>query len=908
MSSTLFKKGILASSIAVILSGGSSAIAMAEETSGATEQVEIIEVKGLRGSLRENINAKRFAANVSDVITSEDIGKFPDKNVAETLSRITGVAVSREFGEGEKISIRGAGPKYNRTLLNGQTVGTADWFILDEANRSFNYTMLPSVIVKGLEVNKSPMASSDEGSIGGSVVLRTRRPLDMDANTVSLSLEGQYSETSGETDPQLAGMYSWKNDDETFGIMVSAVDQERNLERQGFEVLGWIENTGNENPADDDDYIVPRNIGVPKFIQSRERQTLFASAQYAPTDSLLMTLNVLSSEMDVDNQNSNLINFAFGDRADVIANATKVVNGAVLASSAGGNFAYNYINRVSSTETEQIHLDVDYEGDGYDLNFEIGTTEASGGTYRETSWEYVAVGAGYDYDLTGTPDVNVGVDPSDGSNFAAGWIWGGAKPTTDEETFVQTDLNIALDFGPFTALKTGFKYRQAERTQDRVVYSWHGPETTNLTREDTNPDSPTFGEQVPLSYLGYIFEQCPTLNSCGLNDLGAVNIDVASTGNINQQVGHNRTVMEEIAFGSLNGVDADAAVSQELANIWGVEEDILALYVQGDFEGDGYRGNLGLRYVSTEQTSGGYEFSSNSWGFNTIDREWLKPDVLNWVEKDNDYSEFLPSFNIAFDLASDQVLRVGAARVMARQNWADISSSETFGSLTGGQGSGTRGNPNLAPTIANQFDISWEWYYDDASMLSVAYFTKELDSLRTTTTVTEDRYDEENDIMVPVNFAQPGNGLGGTIDGIEIGIQHDLGGYGFSANYTYTDASAKEARDLSEAGSGLVEGTSQDMLNLTAYYENDDFQARVMYNYRSEWYKGIHFNGDELFNDEFGQWDASASYNLNENVTFTLEAVNLADEEIVEYNTNKERIMSIYQNGRRFVAGVRVNF
>ncbi len=115
--------------------------------------------------------------------------------------------------------------------------------------------------------------------------------------------------------------------------MVSAVDQKRNVERQGFEVLGWIE-------SDDDEYSVPRNIGVPKFIQERDRQTLFASAQYAPTDSLLMTLNVLSSKMDVDNQNSNLINFAgASDRDEVIANATKVVNGAVLASSASGNFA-----------------------------------------------------------------------------------------------------------------------------------------------------------------------------------------------------------------------------------------------------------------------------------------------------------------------------------------------------------------------------------------------------------------------------------------------------------------------------------------------------------------------------------------------------------------------------------------
>ena len=228
MSSTIFKKGALASSIALILAGGAAPMVMAAEEEKAAE-IEVIQVTGIRGSLKENINAKRFADGVVDVITAEDIGKFPDKNVAESLSRITGVAVSRDFGEGEKITIRGAGPKYNRTLLNGQTVGTADWFILDEATRSFNYTMLPSVIVKGLEVHKSPTASIDEGSLGGTVILKTRRPLDMDANTASISLEAQYSETSGETDPLISGMYSWKNESENFGFMISAVQQDRSV-------------------------------------------------------------------------------------------------------------------------------------------------------------------------------------------------------------------------------------------------------------------------------------------------------------------------------------------------------------------------------------------------------------------------------------------------------------------------------------------------------------------------------------------------------------------------------------------------------------------------------------------------------------------------------------------------------
>ena len=258
--------------------------ATAQEESAENDMIERIEVSGIRASTKESINNKRFANSIVDSISAQDIGKFPDKNVAESLSRITGVAVSREFGEGEKISIRGAGPDLNRTLLNGQTVASADWFILDPSNRSFNYTLLPSSIVKGLEVYKSPQASIDEGSIGGTVILRTRKPLELDANTVNVGVQAQYSETSEETDPQLDALYSWKNDDQTFGFLVNVIAQDRTVRREGFEVLGYNKVTPTAEDTDDasiigNTYNVPSLIGVPRFDQSRERRTVFASLQ-----------------------------------------------------------------------------------------------------------------------------------------------------------------------------------------------------------------------------------------------------------------------------------------------------------------------------------------------------------------------------------------------------------------------------------------------------------------------------------------------------------------------------------------------------------------------------------------------------------------------------------------------------
>ncbi len=856
----------------------------AAEPAAKEQQVEVIQVKGIRASQQANLNAKRFSDSIVDVVTSEDIGKFPDKNVAESLSRITGVGVSREFGEGEKITIRGASSATNRTLLNGQTVATADWFILDNPGRSFNYTMLPSALVKDLEVYKSPVASIDEGSIGGTVVLKTRKPLEMEQNTINLLVEGQYSELSEETDPQLAGLYSWKNDEETFGALVSVFKQDRSLVREGFEVLGWPTNP-------DVDAKVPSHIGVPRFEQKRERETVFGSFQYRPTEALEMTLNLLSSKVDADNHNANLLLFVNNNVAS-LSDETYVNDSLVAGQVADGTVAYNFINRVASTETKSVDLDIKYDLGHSKLHVQVGSTDADGGTLRETSWEYGTT-TDYDFDLRGSkPTVNTDTLGSDGAAFNAGWIWGGEKPTTDEEKYAQVDLEIPVDFGVFNQIKTGVKLRQAERTQDRIAYSWHGPETM---------DDPTD------NYLNYIFRTCPNLSACGLTT-GAVNVDGVVNGNLSQQVLHDRYRMEEIAFGSLNGVQADYARSQNLAEIWAVEEDITAFYVQGDFEGEGFRGNIGLRYVDTAQTSGGYEFSGDSWGLKTIDRVWLDPEYLAWVETDNDYKEALPSLNIAFDVAQDTILRVGAARVMARQDWNKISNSITYGSLNVAQPTGSASNPYLKPMLVDQFDVSYEWYFNPSSVLAATWFFKDVQSYTSFSTFVDQRYWEEGDEWVDVTFTRPENGPGGTTEGMELSYQQSFGQFGVMANYTYTDADRDEERNLDLPGSGLVEGTSQHMYNLTGYYEDDLFSARLMYNYRTEWYKGLHFNGSELWNDSYGQWDASFGYNLTENISLTLEAINLTDEEVREFNTDENRLFSLYQNGRRFVLGARMAF
>lgn len=876
MSRIIFKKHLLATSIAVATCGAATPV-LAAETESAKKDVEVIQVSGIRGSLKANVNAKRFADSVVDVITADDIGKFPDKNVAESLSRVTGVAVSREFGEGEKITIRGSGANQNRALLNGQNVATADWFILDNPSRGFNFTLLPSSLVKALEVYKTPEADVDEGSIGGTIVLKTRKPLELDANTFKVGIQGQYSETSEKTDPQVDVLYSWKNEEEDFGALVSITKQDRFVQREGLEVLGWTDGVI-------DGLWTPKDIGNPVFKQERERETIFASLQWAPSDNLDLTLNILDSSMDANNNNANLLIRPQNDQASefsgVQTNGDAVYAGTVTGA---GAYEWDFINRESSTETSSYDLEINYEADDYTIHAQIGTTEAKGGTYNETSWSFIPnVDGGYSFDLSGKPTVNVDVDPTNGELWGQNWTWGGNKPTTDEETYAQIDLDIPVEYGVFTSVKFGAKYRDHDRAQGRQAYSWHGPQTSS------DPDS---------AYMWDIFEQCPTLASCAQSN-GTHNVaSNVVNGNVVNQLQGNRDAFWELGFGE----GADYAVSNVLGEIWEINESILALYAKGSFEGEGFRGNMGLRIVQTDQTSQSYNFSSDSWGFHTVDREWLTPSQLDWVSEDRSYTEVLPSFNVAFDAADDQILRFGAARVMARANFSDLAPITTTSDLNGTFPTGTAGNPGLAPTIADQFDVSWEWYFDDAALFSATYFYKDVASYRTMQNHTQQFFNDSSESWVDVSVNRPVNGLGGATDGIEIGYQQEFGDFGVLANFTYTNAKNNQE-------GGLVEGASKNMYNLTAFYENENFGARLMYNHRTEWYKGVNWTGAQLWNDDYGQLDFSSSYTVSENVSVVFEAVNLTDEEIVEYDTNKNRLMSIYQNGRRFVVGLNLSF
>jgi iron complex outermembrane receptor protein len=884
-------------------------IAQAQQDSGeqASPVLEEIIVSGIRGSLKKSIDTKRYADSIVDAISAEDIGKFPDKNVADSLARITGVSVTRGFGEGEKIAVRGTSPSQNRTLFNGSAVASADWFVLDNPSRAFNYTLLPSTVVSSLEVYKSPQADIQEGSLGGTVYLRTRRPLEMDANSGTVQVQASYSENSEEWDPMVSGLYSWKNEAETFGLLVSATKQDRAVQREGTEVLGW-----EQQSVAGQDVWAPRAIGDAHFEQERERETFLVTAQWAPDEKQNLVVNYLNSELKANNSNYNnyvWIKDQLGQGV-TIDNAT-INNGAAVAGEVSGNYAeYNLIDRVSSSETESFDIDYTYEADNFIFTAKLGTTEAEGGTESDKQYYFDRILDGTSYSgLDFTAFYEDGVDLTDGGvetddvlvTRGVGYIQENVRIMKDSEDYMGFDFEFLQDGGFFTSFKAGLYYRDHDKSQDTNGNRFH------WLADSQHEDGVTgYGDGDTSNWSRWLY---------GDQDLGTL-ADYATNGDapyplMNISAAQNAIFpAEAYAFPTTNFAF--------LPETWDVNEEILSAYFKADFETGPVRGNMGVRVVQTDVKSTGYNWNGD-WvaaSINQIGDYSLLASAVQGesgydydVRKEtikHDYTEILPNLNLAIDVSDDALVRISAARVMARPDYITIANQEGANLDTG---SGSRGNPQLDPETANQFDVAYEWYFDDEALLSATWFYKDIQGSVINSLSTETRFNSKLGQNVQVDFSNPENGRGAEVSGIELGYQQVFGNFGLQANYTYTDADSLDDRDeFNSPGSGLVAGVSDHLFNFSGYYENNLVSARLSYNYRTQYYDGVSEFGSELYIDDYGQWDMTVTVAATESIDVIFEGVNITDEELEYFHIDESRASRVYSNGARFVVGVNYNF
>lgn len=909
---------ILYGSAGVLASLAMTGVAHSQDNQGSV--IEEVVVHGIRASLQQSLETKRRSDTVVEAITAEDIGKFPDKNLAESLQRLTGVTIMRDFGEGERVSIRGTAPNLNRTLLNGHAIATADWFVLDQlaATRSFNYLMLPSEVVGNIEVYKGSRADIEEGGIGGTIDVRTRNPLDLAPFTVSASAQAAHSELADETDPQASGLFSWKNDAESFGVLVSALYQERHVRRDGIEFLGYsdrvIDDQGGATLA------VPDLIGSALFEQERVREGANIGIQFRPNESLDVNLTGLYSKLEADNFNQNYMAwfsqmFGAGEQPTntvVAANGT-LVSGQFAQGANANGVVFDAILRDAGTKTSSIDLDFDFApGDVWALHGKVGYTEAEGETATQPFWE-TQNPTGFTWDFSnGVPEIDFTdiADANDPNSLPTlGWASHNQFLNEDDEFYVYGDLEWTLDAGAFTAVKAGLKFTEHERNVD-ITYGQTrallGPNSTACDGGACSLASAA-GDVTPSDFLE----------------------DIASAGSVQSYRMVSADRLREI-YGQFDFITYDPNNPDHVANwpsfpiyhlgpieSFTVNEEALGGYVMGMFEGEDWRGNIGVRIVQTSQTSEGWQIGVTP---GTPGSQANPFGLIAPLSIDNDYTDVLPSVNLTFDLSDDLLLRFAAARVMARADYNRIA--PTITSFTPLLFTGTGGNPNLDPYRADQFDIAAEWYFAPESLLSVTFFYKDLQSYivngtapeRLPTEITDPndpRLTEPEPDCQPTGQAtifsciyqidRPVNGSGGRNQGVELNYQQPIwGGFGVLANYTYSDASA--------ANGDPIPSNSEHSANLTAFYENQRFSARLSYNFRSDFFIDID-RGRELFSDDIESLDMSVNVNVTDNIALTFDGINLTDEELFQYyDDNKGRPARFYDNARIYYAGVRIGF
>lgn len=864
----------------------------AQEQASKNAPADQIVVTGIRASLQASLEQKKRSDIVSEVITAQDIGKFPDKNVADSLGRLTGVNVvtgsanAGGFAENQNISIRGTDPALNLTLLDGHGIATGDWFVLDQTSggRSFDFSLLPSEIVGRLEVYKASEADIPEGGVGGTVNVISRRPLDLPAGSFSLTAQGNYNDRANKWAPQVSGLASWKNASGTFGVLATGFYQERYFRRDGQEFLGYttyanFNGTGQSVSA-------PNLIGSAYFTQKRVRKGGTVTVQIKPSPAFELDVNGLYSRMDANNVNRNSMawissvinNNSTPGTPGYALGAYTITNGYLTSANwanttaAGGPVngrVQDDIFRQAYSSTWDINADAKWHlSDRATLSGEVGYTKGKGSTTDTYAWEtYWHTGVGYQLVNKGATVTYPGLptdftSPAYLNNFYS-WSWGGHITAPDREFYGRADLQYDFSNSVLKSISIGGRYTDHKHSLDYIAYSWAGNGLYSGTQ---------------LVNLGTVYAGGVTPSNYGEGLNGAEPYSFADQGK----------VLAELAT---NGGRNFAFYPQAS---FSVKEKTEAVYAMARFDDDSHwRGNFGVRAVRTNLDT--IQYSPNAAVANAVT---IFCGTCGTVETKRNYWDVLPSANVTYSVRPDILLRAGVARVMSRPGYAQLAGAFTVNDtiFTGSTG----GNPNLKPFRAWDYNVAAEWYYGKQALLSVNLFYLDISSYITTASSTlflkTIRNPQGHDFLM----TGPVNGPGGHNQGFEINWQQPIAyGFGVIANYTYADAKAK--------GGGVIDGNSKHTYNVTAYFENSLLSARLAYTYRSKFRSGID-RSTPMWQGNFGTLDGSLLVNVTKNFALTADAQNLTNRKLYYFVGDPTIPRAYYNNGRTFWVGGKVTF
>ena len=820
-------------------------------------ELDAVQVVGIRPSLQKAAELKKEASQVIDVITAEDVGKLPDDNVAEALQRVPGVQITRVFGEGQSVSIRGL-PQV-RVEVDGRTL--LGWSARlsppenEQLGRSSGLDTVPSGLFGRLEVRKSPIASQVEGGLGGSVNLVTPDPLDYQSPVFLLRAKTTYSEGSGDLEPAVSGLLAGQFMDNRFGMLLGFDYLNRTTTTQAFERNDFFA-TATDLNGDGTNDIGGDRLHYEQFVTDRSRAGVTFEAQFKATDNLTLKSEFIYSELKTARKQDFIAwryagrpttNAVFEDNFIVAGNSTGTLQQAGLLRDEPTD---SFIGALSGRWIgEQLIVDAD-------LSYSEGNLDQ---TIQQITLDSInrTIPGRFDYRAGVVPSLDLGTfDPANPANYRASQVRANRLLGTLDETVAKIDFRYSADWGPVTALHAGLRGRKLGST-------------TTATRSQLTP---TPAEIAPF---------------LGTTDGGAFlsDIDGSFPRSFLTTLIDRNWVIDRVG-----GYPLAPNASRD----YDLEETSTAGYLMAELEGDigtlPYRANAGVRVVDTDLK---------------VDT-FLQTSATNLipVQDRNSYRNILPSANIVFYPSEDFLVRFAVSKTMQQAGIRELAPS-IFVNQT--NRSATGGNAALEPTIAKQADVSLEYYFSEDGLLSFSAFYKDVTDLIAEQTVLQVFPGFED--LGPIPYTRPDNIGNAKVKGFEVGYQTffdmlpaPFDGFGLIANYTFSDAE-------DDNGNPMV-GVSKNSFNVIGLYEKERFSARLAYTQRDE--AAFSFTqGRPNYIDASSQVDLQFGWKLNDRFSLQFIASNLMPEDsaTIEYSGIGPVALNSYAlSERRYSIGISARF
>lgn len=855
----MFQKKTLSMAVALVAAFGASLPAFAQDD----EQIEEIVVTGIRGSLSKALDMKRENNQIVDAIVAEDIGKFPDNNVIEAMSHITGVQVGVDVkGEGSSVVIRGSADIV--TTINGQQVFTG-------VGRGMALQDVPATLVAGIEVFKSTSADMIEGGVGGLVNVRMRRAFDFDGFKTAVSAKGTYSDQSEKTDPNVSALVSnrWDTSAGEFGALLNVAYMENHYREEAVWGGGFFPYSetgapiGGSTPGEaldtspNNDYVLMRDAaGAWDRYGLNKRPAVNVSLQWAPSENLETYLDASYQGYEgkgnmsflftrTDAQQKPGTSYTYHEGTNVVKTA-QTINAFLLTSTQ----AYE-----SETESMQYTTGLNWDANDKlnikaDLNYQTSTFDNTGlildltrnaPTLNVDFNQNGAVALDYgDFDLTTTDGVGV-------ATFFDGWTH--SKGTAYS---AKVDADYQVELGPIDKFEFGVRYssRNAEN-QDVQNVRCCGPLLSDSRLNGIVDETP-----------GNFMDGVVTFPRQWLTPSVDWMLDAENQDTLRSLVGFNYT----------------GRPAYDPTRYFDITEDTTAIYGQFHYEfdvaGKTVDGLVGSRVVNTSSDLTGFQIDGDT-------------NVATQVTLNADDTVVLPNASARIQFTDSLTGRINGSQTLTRPAFGDLNPALTLRAPIAGQinqGTGSGGNPNLEPIVATNFDVALEWYFAEDSALTGTIFNRNFTDtiVRKTNIVNIDG--------VPYRLDRPENSGESDYTGYEVGFQYFpenlpavLQGLGIQTSYTYIDG---ELKPDSESASTELFNVSKKSYSAALSYEKSAFSARISYVYRDAFKSGENFccsMPTDIMAQDYGSTDVSMSYDITDDIILTLDATNIFGDNFQDY-------------------------